>query len=223
MRGFATKCTDSPSLSQHEQRLWEIQSTSEPSHLAFPFYGDLPLLQKRQARTRSVSGRSEWRGPFGEHVFVSAIHRDGSFSLGRVDLSDWENLANRGTWITTEGYFATAARPRTYMHHLVAGYPNQGLVTDHINGWRNDNSKMNLRHATWSEQNKNARRQPTKWCSTFWQSRGEKYLTIKITLRVPNDWTGKATGLPSLLALLPNVDKIREDLFIPDPVKRSNV
>jgi HNH endonuclease len=78
-----------------------------------------------------------------------------------IDDSDWP-LVSRGRW------YASAPRPRgvhyamgringklTYLHRVLMGEPS--LTVDHINGDGLDNRRANLRLATHSQQNMNAR------------------------------------------------------------------
>lgn len=48
------------------------------------------------------------------------------------------------------------------MHHFVIGKPSNGMVVDHINGKPNDNTRENLRFATYSQNSQNARRNDKK-------------------------------------------------------------
>lgn len=232
MGGFTKKHTDSPSLSQHGQRLWELPSTLEPSHLVFPFYNDLPLILARQPSKRignqgSLKGNNEWRGPLNGFAYVSYVHKDGALSIGQVDHDLIGDLIGVGMWGCEQGYFArreySPGRPpqRISMHHIVSGRPPKGLVTDHINGWRNDNSLSNLRNATFSEQGFNTRKRQPAWSANSHHNRsGLRYLRFKIEIPISEDWTGDTT---SFLSSMPSAEAIRDELNIHDPVKRSNV
>lgn len=67
---------------------------------------------------------------------------------------------------TTNGYAQAIVNGKhTLMHHIIVGKPPKGFVTDHINGNRADNRRINLRFVTQRENTLN------KWFAY----RGEEY------------------------------------------------
>lgn len=75
----------------------------------------------------------------------------GKFAI--VDDKDYEYLCQWKWWYGAKGYAVTRITGVfTLMHRLINATP-EGLETDHINGDRLDNRRMNLRNAT-SQQNK---------------------------------------------------------------------
>lgn len=68
-------------------------------------------------------------------------------------IDDEDTVKIQGyNWMFNNGYaVATGPRPkreRIWMHRLIVGRPSAGYWTDHINGIRTDNRKVNLRFVT---------------------------------------------------------------------------
>lgn len=219
---FVKQHNGTPSLGQHEQRLWK--NTLGPCHLALPFFGDLPVLVERRASSGHVRGRNEWRGPLNGLVFLSAIHQDGSMSLGQIDELDLtDDIIDRGSWLVHSGYFSQRSNSFP-LHRAIAGTPPEGLTIDHSNGWRNDNSRDNLRYLTHSEQNFNSRVRIPSWGVATFTDRHKRYVRISLKLPVEDITWECDTISPELLDSLPSYETVRALLALGnDPVKRSNV
>lgn len=80
-------------------------------------------------------------------------------SLGLVIDPDHEHLLDEHTFVIDHnGYVRTYINHKSVrLHHLVAGKPPAGKITDHINGDKLDNRRSNLRFVNSSESNKNRR------------------------------------------------------------------
>lgn len=76
----------------------------------------------------------------------------GHFAI--VDDDDYEDLA-RWKWSYSDGYpvrkVQTATGAKTYCMHRQIMQPPDGYVVDHINGYRLDNRRANLRICTWAQ------------------------------------------------------------------------
>jgi hypothetical protein len=83
----------------------------------------------------------------------------GAFAL--VDDDDYEYLSQYRWYLNTEGYAireiwtGNKRRERVRMHREVMKTP-KGVEVDHVNGNRLDNRKINLRHCTRSQNNRNS-------------------------------------------------------------------
>ena len=62
-----------------------------------------------------------------------------------IDGSDYERVSHHKWWIHTLGYIYTRVNKKyLYLHRFILDTP-KGMVTDHINGDKLDNRKVNLR------------------------------------------------------------------------------
>jgi len=73
-----------------------------------------------------------------------------------VSDEDFLSLRKIRWHILDSGYVSTNyGSKKIYMHHLVAGYPDEGLVIDHIDGNRQNNTRENLRLVSQKENSAN--------------------------------------------------------------------
>jgi hypothetical protein len=80
----------------------------------------------------------------------------------------------------TTGYAIANDTPTTLikMHHLIAGKPPKGQMTDHINGNRLDNTKSNLRFCTISQNGMNMskpKHNTSGFKGVYWSKRNNKW------------------------------------------------
>jgi hypothetical protein len=92
--------------------------------------------------------------PTGENVKMIPL-TEGLYAY--VDATDFEEL-NRYRWYTFNGYAARNENgKRVYMHRQIM-QPPKGMVVDHVNHNRYDNTRANLRNVTRHENTFNMRR-----------------------------------------------------------------
>jgi transposase len=92
--------------------------------------------------------------PTGENVKLIPL-TEGFYAY--VDAADFEQL-NQYRWYTFNGYAARSENgKRIYMHRHIMD-PPQGMVVDHINHNRYDNTRANLRNVTQGENIHNMRK-----------------------------------------------------------------
>lgn len=73
-----------------------------------------------------------------------------------IDAEDVGKIEGLNFYSDGNGYpVTTTTGKRTLLHHIIAGRPEKGFYTDHINGDRSDNRKSNLRVVTMLENNMN--------------------------------------------------------------------
>jgi hypothetical protein len=74
-----------------------------------------------------------------------------------VDDEDYDRLVKYKWYLHSAGY--AVDRKQMYMHHAITGKPPRGMVTDHIDENRLNNTRSNLRFVTKST---NGQRVPTR-------------------------------------------------------------
>jgi len=119
-----------------------------------------------------------------------------------ISKSD-KNKVFKKHWIHYGLYIATGSnKDRTFLHHYIIGR-KKGLVVDHIDNDKDNNTRKNLRFATYSENNVNRKeisgvafdKKNNKWCSSI-EKGGKKY------------WLGRFKTKEE--AILARIDKQKE-------------
>jgi hypothetical protein len=100
-----------------------------------------------------------------------------------VDAADYERLS-RWTWYTVNGYAArTEKKKLLYMHREIMQAP-PGMIVDHINHNKLDNTRPNLRPCTGAENQRNQRKKRGSFSRYkgvgFSKDRGKWYGQIKM-------------------------------------------
>lgn len=72
-------------------------------------------------------------------------------------LSDWKWFATKAGYAARKSSrrWSNGKQKQIYMHHLVVGFPLNGLQVDHINGDGLDNRRENLRIVSCAENQRN--------------------------------------------------------------------
>ena len=72
-----------------------------------------------------------------------------SDNMAMIDIEDVDKVSKYCFYLDNKGYArARKGNDKIFLHHLIMGKPNRGLVIDHINRNPLDNRKCNLRIAT---------------------------------------------------------------------------
>jgi hypothetical protein len=133
------------------------------------------------------------------------------------DKEDTEKVKKHCWYKSKRGYVCTRINYKNIvMNHLLGGKPKKGLVSDHINGDRLDNRKLNLRFATYKENGLNRKNVgKSKYrgiCIKKINKKGIKYLAhIKID------------GKTKFLGYGYNEKELYEKCFLPAYIKAHGV
>ncbi|MGM0904246.1 MAG: HNH endonuclease [Bacillota bacterium] len=127
----------------------------------------------------SANSKSE-QGAY-RKIYLQGKYGEGLYAL--VDEEEYEELS-KYRWNANQcGYAIRSTRKNgvpsgVLMHRQILGVP-AGLVTDHINGNRLDNRRINLRIATRAENNRNTPSQKgstSKYKGVMWDAKKSKWL-----------------------------------------------
>jgi len=99
----------------------------------------------------------------------------GKFAL--VDDDDYEKVSRLSWYVDKRGYAVNKKIKITYMHRLIMNTPKE-METDHINGNKLDNRKINLRICTKSENMRNRKKQSNNtsgYKGVFWHHKANRW------------------------------------------------
>lgn len=89
---------------------------------------------------------------------------------------EFVSLTQLSWFLSKDGYVSSLVGTKhIYMHHMVIGYPPEGLVTDHRNRIKHDNQKHNLRHVTHAQNMQNKERGTSQYLGVFLNKKTGKW------------------------------------------------
>lgn len=103
----------------------------------------------------------------------------------KISAIDYENIS-RYTWHmktvsdSLSYAFTNVNGQKTAMHHLIIGKPSQGYVVDHLNHDGLDNTRANLRFATYTQNSQNTKKMEStssKYKGVHWDNRKKKWIS----------------------------------------------
>jgi hypothetical protein len=100
-----------------------------------------------------------------------------------IDLDDIDKVKNYRWYKNSHGYVYCGSL-RIKLHQIIIGR-KKGKIIDHINGNKLDNRKKNLRHTSYSKNNRNSKskcyyfhKRARKYCAEVWVNYKKKYLGL---------------------------------------------